>query len=301
VESFKLSHKVSEFIRMGLECEIATDWTNVSAVYGILQNRIFLHGSELCYHAQGGNRKVVEAFVQAIKGPKTLGAAVTRIVRSKKADGGTEAVVYYEKDGAMLSIKAEKVVVSAPYHMLHAIQMEPSLSEEQWQAVDSLIPGMYTVVHVLLDTEANKTLLVDGKIPFPVLTRGPLGVVYGFLEKPAPSQKTEVFSVLVHGEYTRTYLEPRDKMREKLLSEMDKLWPGFSKYVQGVYFYGYHPVATPGWPPGRSPIDSAQESLRQENVGLFLAGDYVYSSHAEGAVLSGRTIAKKIAAELAAR
>ena len=139
---------------------------------------------------------------------------------------------------------------------------------------------------------------VEGKRYFPVLTRGPLGVVYGFLATDRASKKQEIFTLLVHGDHARTYLEPKDKIRERLLAEMDVIWPGFSKKVQGAYFYDYHPVATPGWPVGRSPLDELSESLRQENLGLYLAGDYVYSSHAEGAVLSGREVARKIADSL---
>ena len=298
IKSFNLPAKAAEFIRLGTECEMAADWANAGAVYAIQQNRIFLHGSEKCFHAQGGNKKIIEAFAQAVKGPKTLGAVVTRIVRKKKTGGGTEAVVYYQKGGVMRSMQAEKVVLAVPYHMLHAIQMEPSLTQDQWQAVESLTPGMYSVVHFIMDTEANKFLLVDGKNPFPVLTRGPLGVVYGFPEIPPPSQKEEIFSLLIHGDYTRTYLESRDKIRERLLTELDKMWPGFSKYVHGAHFFGYHPAATPGWAPGRSPFDSLHASLRQENVGLYLAGDYIYSSHADGAVKAGREAAKKIGKDL---
>jgi monoamine oxidase len=186
------------------------------------------------------------------------------------------------------------VVVAVPYHMLHAIQMEPSLTDDQWKAVDGLVAGMYTVVHLVMDVEANKFLMVDGKIPFPVLSRGPLGVIYGFLEKPAKDQKEEIFSLLIHGDYTRSYLEPQDKIRSRVLAGLDAIWPEFSKHLHGAYFYSYHPAATPGWPPGRSPIDTLHQSLKQENVGLFLAGDYIFSSHAEGAVMSGQLAAKKI-------
>jgi monoamine oxidase len=301
VKSFKLAPKTTEFIRMSLECEVAADWANISAVYGIQQNRVFLHGTEHCYHAQGGNKKIIEAFAKAIKDPVTLGATVTRIVRTKKADGGTEAVVYYMKDNVMRSLRADKVVLAVPYHLLHAVQLEPALTDEQWQAVDSLVPGLYTVVHFTIDTAANKFLLVDGKNPFPVLSRGPLGVIYGFSAVPAPDQKEEIFSLLIHGDYTRTYLEPQDKIRVRLLAEMDKIWPEFSRHVRATHFFGYHPAATPGWPAGHSPFDALHASLRKENVGLYLAGDYIYSSHAEGAVLSGQKVAKEIAAALKGR
>ncbi|MBI5881765.1 MAG: FAD-dependent oxidoreductase [Elusimicrobia bacterium] len=298
VGSANLSPAVSEFIRMGVECEVATDWSSISAVYGLQQLSIFMHGSEQCRHVVGGNQKIVESFVDSLKGPKTRGALVTRIVRTKNADGGTEVVVHYKKDGVMRSLRAEKAVVAVPFHVLHAIQFEPGLTEDQWKAVDSLIPGMYTVVHFIIDAKAAEKLLVDGNIPFPVLTRGPLGVVYGFLEKPAASQTEMVFTLLVHGDYTRSYLESRDKTRQRLLAELDKIWLGFSGFVKETHFYGYHPAATPGWGPGRSPLDSLHASLRTENVGLYLAGDYIYSSHADGTVKSGQDVAGKIAKQL---
>ena len=306
VGKFAVTPKVEEFIRMGLECEIAIDWDSVSAVYGIMQSRIFLHGTEQCFHAKGGNRKIIDAFVKAIKGPMTLGARVVRIVHSQNPDGSTTATIYYIKDSVMRTITAPKVVVATQHEMLHAIQMEPSLTDQQWQAVDSLVAGLYTVVHLIMSTDANKFLLADadhhpfaeGRIPFPIISRGPLGVVYGFLEKPPAAQKEEIFSVLIHGDYTRTYLQPYDKVREKILGELNKIWPDFSKYVHAAYFYGYHPVATPAWPVGRSPLDDLHASLRQENAGLYLVGDYIFSSHAEGAVRSGREVAKKIAAAL---
>ncbi|MBI4061349.1 MAG: FAD-dependent oxidoreductase [Elusimicrobia bacterium] len=299
VESFRLSPRVTEFIRLGLECEVAADWDGISAVYGIMQEDIFLHGTQQCRHARDGNGTIIDAFVKAIRGPKVLGALVTRVVRARGADGKTRVVVHYKENGVMRSAEAEKVVLAVPYHMLHAIQMEPSLTDEQWRAVDGLSAGTYTVVHFILDVAANKKLLVDGKIPFPVLTRGPLGVIYGFLEKPEPGQTEEAFTLLVHGDYSRSYLEPRDKIRGRLLAELDKIWPGFSSFARETHFYGHHPAATPGWPVGRSPLDELHASLRAENVGLYLAGDYLYSSHSDGAVRSGREAAVKVAAVLA--
>ncbi|MGK5085530.1 NAD(P)/FAD-dependent oxidoreductase [Bdellovibrionota bacterium FG-1] len=298
IQAYNLTDKVSEFIRLSLECEMAVDWKEASALYGLMEASIFMHGSEKCYHLKDGNRKIIDALVGSLKGPKSLGSRVTRIVRTQGANGQTHVTVYYLKDSVVHTAEAEKVVVAVPYYLLHAIQMEPTLNEQQWKAVDTLKSGAYTVVHFIIDTAVAKTLLVDDKVPFPVLTRGPLGVVYGFLEKPQAGQKKMIFSLLIHGEEARTYLEPQDKIRDRVLAELDKTWPGFSKHVLATYFYGYHPAATANWPPGRSPFDALQLSLREENKGLFLAGDYLYSSHAEGAVISGREAAKKVAARL---
>jgi hypothetical protein len=123
-------------------------------------------------------------------------------------------------------------------------------------------------------------------------------VVYGLVDLPRGSQKEEIFAVLIHGDHAKTYLEPLDRLRARVLSELDKLWPGLSKYVHGAYFYSYHPAAIPNWGPGRSPLDSLSRSLLFESVGLYLAGDYVGGGGAEGAVESARKAAAAIAKEL---
>ncbi|HXE72096.1 MAG TPA: FAD-dependent oxidoreductase [Candidatus Nitrosotenuis sp.] len=291
-----LPPRVVEFVRLNLECELGTDWDEVSAVYGIQQMGIFLHGSQTCCRVVGGNQRLVEALAGALRGPNMLGARVTRIVRRRVADGSVKCTVEYMKDGRLQRTHASRVVVAVPYHLLHAIQMEPSLTDTQWQAVNSLEPGRYAVVHMVLDTRANRLFEVQGRLPFPVMTCGPLGVIYGVVDPPAPGQEEEIFALLVYGDYTRYYLEPLDQVRARLLGELEKLWPGFSAYVRGVYFYSYHPAATPSWPVGRSNLDALAAALREENLGLFLAGDYLYSSHSEGAVRSGQEAARKILA-----
>ncbi len=294
----KLPPKVAEFVRLTLECEIATDWEQVSALYGIMQLRQFLHKTEKCRHVKGGNSKITNAFVAAIKGPKILNARVARIVRTMNSDKTVEAKVYYMRNNKMECITSRAVVVAVAWNYLHSIEMEPTLSKQQWDAVYTLTAGQYYVVHILLDPKANAMFKSNGKLPFPVISRGQLGVIYGVLEEPPAGQKLEVFTLLVHGDYARTYLEPLDNMKKEYLDGLDKIWPGFSKYVHAVYFYGYHPGATPAWPVGRSPLDAGSKSLLKPAMGLYLAGDYIYSSHVEGSVISGRRVADEIAKAL---
>ncbi|MBI3927338.1 MAG: FAD-dependent oxidoreductase [Armatimonadetes bacterium] len=297
LSQFALPPRVAEFIRLAVECEVATDWTDISAVYGIQQLGIFLHDTK-CQHVPGGNGRVIQALVDALKSPKTLGARVTRVVRQKRADGALECTVYYLKDNQLHSIKASRVVLAVPYHLLHAIQLEPTLTETQWKAVQTLEAGSYLVVHLVMDTASNELFRIDGQLPFPVLTRGPLGVVYGVVDEPAQGQAEQVFSLLIHGSSAATYLEPQDRIRPELLAELEKIWPGVSRHVRSAYFYSYHPAATPSWPAGRSNLDELSKSLRQENLGLFLAGDYIFSSHAEGAVMAARAAAGAILEQL---
>jgi len=233
--------------------------------------------------------------VNAVKGPKTLNAKVTRIVQTEKSDKTYEAKVYFVKNDRIECLTSRAVVVAVASNYLHAIQMEPSLTDRQWEAVNSLGAGQYTVIHLVLDAKANSLFKVGGKLPFPVISRGPLGVIYGILEDPPKGQKDEIFTLLVHGDYARTYLEPQDKLRNDYVKQLDAIWPGFAKHVKGAYFFGYHPGATPAWPVGRSPLDEKSASLQDPVMGLYLVGDYIFSSHVDGSVISGRRAAERIA------
>lgn len=52
------------------------------------------------------------------------------------------------------------------------------------------------------------------------------------------------------------------------------------------------------WPVGRANLDALAASLRQENLGMYLAGDYVCSSYAAGTVLAARATASAVARDL---
>jgi hypothetical protein len=135
--------------------------------------------------------------------------------------------------------------------------------------------------------------------PFPVLTQGPLGVIYGVAEPSPPEQPLEVFSLLVHGQAAREFhLAPQEAKRAEVIQGLERLWPGFSQYVRDANIYPYHPAAIPFWPPGRSPFDERAQGLFRSFDGLRLAGDYLISSHSEGAVVAAQKQAAAIAAEL---
>lgn len=294
INELQLPEKVCEFVRLTLESELATDWSNVSALYGIMQLRQFVHETEQCQHITTGNTTLIDTFAMAIKAKKTLNAKVTRIVRREMPDGTHECKVYYLKNSKLECVEASNVVVAVAWNYLHLIQMDPGLTEEQWQAINTLESGEYSVVHFIMDTKANEMFKTNGKLSFPILSRGPLGVIYGIVGKPSENQTEEVFTLLIHGKYAMFYLDPQDKIKKDLISHLEKIWPGFSQYVKAAYFYGYHPGATPSWPVGRSPLDAKSKSLQKPVAGLYLVGDYIYSNHADGAVISAQKVAQII-------
>ena len=56
VGTFGLPARVSEWIRLTIECELATDWKSFSGLIGLLEFRFFLGPGERNYHVRGGTR-----------------------------------------------------------------------------------------------------------------------------------------------------------------------------------------------------------------------------------------------------
>ncbi|MBI2377968.1 MAG: FAD-dependent oxidoreductase [Deltaproteobacteria bacterium] len=296
IEGFKMSSRVNDWIRITIECELAYPWTLFSAVEGLLEYGVFLKGGEPNYHVKGGNSRLVEALVQELGDRATSSAVVSRIERK---DG--HARVHYMKNRQQRVIEAQRVVVAVPFWRLHQIDFAPPISADRWAAINSLMRGQYTVVHLIMSKEARKVWEVGGD-PFPVLADGPLSVIYGVMSDSPAESKTEVFSFLVHGYAAQSWhMVPREVKLKELLGKMDEHWPGFSKYVESSYVYGYHPGSIAVWPPGRSPLDEQHAKLREPELGQWLVGDWLYSGHSDGAARSAMEAAEAISKELAAK
>ena len=287
----KLPAKTEQAIRLTIEVELATVAEKFSALSAILEYRTFLFGGEKNYHVPGGNSVIIGKLGEALKGPKVMGATVTHVVR-RTVNGRLLAEVSYLKNSTEQKIQADAVVMAVPWVMLHQIQFEPALTETQLRALSRLGRGQYTVIHMLLD-KAVAGLWAKGD-PFPVLSNAELGVIYGPHATDTKGAEM-VFSFLIYGPEAEAYhMAPRDVKRAEVMEGMDALWPGFSKYVHETFFYSYHPAAVTYWPKGRSPLDELSAAIRTPNQGLFLAGDWTESSHAEGAVHSALLTTDKV-------
>jgi monoamine oxidase len=109
-----------------------------------------------------------------------------------------------------------------------------------------------------------------------------------------------VLNLLVHGDYaegfnTRT-VEP-DAIRSVLLAAFDELAVGFSRHVERVVFYRYHPRAIASWPVGRSRLDALSESMRVPQGRVYFAGDFTEGTHSDGAAQSAIRVAEQIRAD----
>jgi monoamine oxidase len=288
-----LPHKVEEALRLTIEVELAWTDDDFSALSAILEYRTFLFGGEKNYHVKGGNSQIIARLAAAIQGPKIMNARVTHILRHQE-NGRWVAEVRYIKDDTVHSMKADCVVCAVPWVTLHLIQFQPNLTPMQVKAFNSLGRGQYTVVHMILNKDVQTLWKNVGGNPFPILSDGVLGVIYGphATDTQGPDM---IFSLLIYGPQATAYhMISRDTKKAEVLKGLEHYWPGFSKYVKEVQFYSYHPCAVSFWHPGRSPLDNYSEAIRTPHAGLFLAGDWTESSHSEGAVISALKTADKV-------
>ncbi len=300
VQSFNLPKRVNDWIRLTIECELATSWEIFSGVVGLLEFGVFLGEGEPNYKILGGNSKLIEALASEANPSITTSALVSRVDRHKDKSGKSSVTVSYMKEGVEKTLEAERVVVAVPPWRLHQIHFEPPLSAQKTEAVTTLMRGSYTVVHMIVNKDYHQLTDKPGlSTVFPVLTDGVLGVIYGAQSEAPKESKNEVFAFLVHGNAGYAFhMQPRDVKIKEMLDAMDKLWPGFSKLVVTSYVYTYHPGAISVWPAGRSPIDDKTKALRTPEDGLYLAGDYLWSGHSDGAGRSAIAAAAAIATEL---
>jgi monoamine oxidase len=295
IGSFKMNKRVNDWIRLTIECELATSWDIFSAVVGLTEFGVFLGDGEPNYQVLGGNTKLIEALANSA-GPRSItkSALVQRVDRK---DG--KVTVSYIKAGRLHTLAAEQVVVAVPPWRLHQIHFEPPLAKKKWQGITTLMRGSYTVVHMVVNKNHRRLTYVDGESPFAVLTDGVLGVIYGVQSEAPPESPNEVFAFLVHGNAAYSFhMQAREAKIKEMLDAMDKLWPGFSKLVVTSYVYTYHPGAITVWPVGRSPLDDKQLALRTPEDGLSLAGDYLWSGHSDGAGRSAIDVAAAIATDM---
>lgn len=297
----QLPPRLVEYMQMTFECELAASWSQYSALYGLLELGIFLDEADT-FHAEGGNQKIIEALVRELAGHITTSSRVVRVQRpAGERPQKSGIVVEYTRAGQVSSVRADRVVLAVPWYRLHEIDLQPPLSAAKTKSIEGLSRGQYVVVHLLIDKARGDKIWRDpaGRTPFPVLSAGPLGVLYGARGEGAPGAGTDVFGLLVYGGAARRlHMKSTNEIRDLAVTELSRVWPGFGDIVQATYVYSYHPAAVPVWPVGRSPIDEHSKALFQPEHGLYLAGDYLIGAHSDGAVRSALCAADRVTRDL---
>lgn len=289
-----LSAKAQALVQSATEPEFATGWDRISMLDGLEEWHIFSGKGTGNQHIQGGNQKLAEAIADHVGRDKVdLNRQVTNVNVGK---AGVQVVAMDPSDYKFHHYEARHLVTTMPLFRLYEIQFTPALPAKVREAIDTQSWGAYFTAHVIVDDAARKFWEVDGSSILPILTPGPLSVIY---EGETESEHHQLLNILVTGDHAELFnarTGSLDEVKRQLTAAFDQQWPGFSKHIQQMTFVRYHPRAIASWPVGRSRWDALSELVRQPQLGgrLYLAGDFTEGTHSDGAVRSAQRVVQQI-------
>ncbi len=287
-----LSTKTQEFVRIETEPEYATSWQKISALDGIAEWHFFSGAGQSPYHVVGGNQYAAQKIAKFIGTDNIrLNQLVTHI---KSTNTGVEVTATDSGTFKQQVYRAKYVISTIPLFRLDDIQFSPPLSSDRKEAIQTQSGGSYFTAHVLVDSKARHFWMHKNESILPILTDGPLGVIYEGKAKPG---KDALLNLLISGTYADRFNSRSNGLEDDqktLLEAFDKQWPGFSMSVKQMTFYRYHPRAIASWPVGRSRFDSLSDSLRVPQGRVYFAGDFTEDTHSNGASQSAIRVAKDL-------
>lgn len=289
-----LPPKAFAMVKAVLDPEIGTSISRISALDGIAEWHIFTGKGANPNHVVGGNQNLTEAIADSIgREHISLNTQVTNVIDT--ADG-VEVRAVDTGSYSNHTFKAKYAVMAIPLYRMFEIQFVPRLNESVYQAVHTQGWGAYFTAHVLLDKAAEKFWTAEGGSALPILTGGPLGVMY---EGRTPEKSDFVMvNHLVTGDFAEIFnarTMSLDDVQKQLEEAYEKTFPGSKAMIRKWTFYRYHPRAIASWPVGRSRFDELSKGLRKAHGHLYFGGDFTESSHSDGAVISAKRISSQIA------
>jgi monoamine oxidase len=299
VEADRLPHKVSEWIRVTVEPEMAIEWDQISALDGIDEVRLFLDTpdgfGEHNYHVVGGNTNFTKALAARLGADQIVTNA--RVTAIEQDAAGVKLRVLLN-DSRYVEVTGKMAVVTAPVSHLGRIQYTPPLSPEKWRAIQTTRMGSYIKVHFRLAPGAEKLWTIDGENALTLLSDSHAGSIYDVsdLQDASGPDKDGVLTLLLHARYARDLMnKPVDEIREESAKALDALFPGVRSFIKSAEIFVY-PQAVAYWPLelGRSRFDDLANELRRPQGRLYIGGDTTEDSHSEGAVVAALRISKDI-------
>ncbi|WP_082880983.1 NAD(P)/FAD-dependent oxidoreductase [Methylomonas sp. DH-1] len=290
-----LPETAQQLVRIETEPEFATSWRKISALEGIAEWRLFSGDGATPFHVVGGNQRAADKLADAV-GRKRI--RLNQLVTHIAADADGVAVTAVDQsDFRQRVYRADYAITAIPLFRLNDIQFEPALSAERKQAIQTQSAGAYFTAHVFVDPGAERFWTVQGQSVLPILSDGPLGVIYAGRSQPG---RDILLNLLVSGasaERFNSRAGDPDQIREELLAGFERLWPGIRPAIKRMQFYRYHPRAVASWPVGRSRFDELSDALRTGQGRIYFAGDFTEDTHSNGAVESARRVVRAILAE----
>lgn len=295
-----LPHRVSEWIRVTVEPEMAIEWDEISALDGIDEFRLFLDTpdgfGEKNYHVEGGNTGFVEALVSRLD-PGSV-RTQTRVTAIEQTASGV-TVRALERERQYVEADCRLAAVTVPVSHLGRIQFVPPLEDDVWRAVETTRMGSYIKVHFRLDPEAAPLWEDEnGESILTLLSDSLAGSIYDVtdLQSGDDAGAERVLTLLLHARFARELMNERhDVIRERTAEALDALFPGVRPHLRSAEIFVY-PQAVAYWPveEGRSRFDDLANALRRPHGRIYIGGDTTEDSHSEGATVAALRMARQI-------
>ena len=294
-----LPHRVSEWIRVTVEPEMAIEWDQISALDGIDEIRLFLDTpdgfGEKNYHVAAGNSDFVEALAARLdRGQVRTQVRVTAIAQTN-AGVSLRAL---ERERQYVDFACRVAAVTVPVGHIGRIQFSPPLDPEKWRAIQTTRMGSYIKVHFRLAPEAAALWQEDGETILTMLSDSPAGSIYDVsdLQSRDGAAADPLLTLLLHARFARDLMNrPVDEIREEAAKALDALFPGTRAHIRSAEIFVY-PQAVAYWPLelGRSRFDDLANELRRPEGRIYIGGDTTEDSHSEGATVAALRMKRQI-------
>ena len=302
---------MATWIRLVVETEAATEWHRISALDGLAELRPFLDRAdgfgEDNVHVVGGNTRLVEGLRARLPDSTVVTGVTARRIATTVGGIEVEAV---DGHGRRIVVRADHAVSTLPAWALRDVVVDVAPPPLARRALAGTAAAPYVKALVRLRPAARSGFEGHGPGLFTLLTGGPGGCVY--LSDPADGRDL-LLTVLVHGTRARELCRlDRRAVARTVVADLEHstvrrrservlrpLLANLSAYVTDT-FVACHPHAVATWPVdrGRSRFDAAAASLRAPWGRLHVGGDTVEGTHSDGAVVSARRIAARVASAL---
>ncbi|PIQ26899.1 hypothetical protein COW36_16000 [bacterium (Candidatus Blackallbacteria) CG17_big_fil_post_rev_8_21_14_2_50_48_46] len=289
----KLPPLGEKLIHAVLAPEVGTPLERISALDGIAEWHLFAGKGAQPNHVVGGNQNLTEAIAKDIGVEHiALNTQVTNLIDTEE---GVEVRAVDTSNFQNKSFKARYAVMAIPLYRLFELQFKPRLNDRVYQAVHSQMWGSYFTAHVLLDKAAEKYWTLKGENALPLLTGGPLGVIYPGMG--TGDGQHALVNLLVTGDFAEAdnaRTGSLDDVQKNLEKAFEETFPGISPLIKKWTFFRYHPRAIASWPVGRSRFDELSNGLRKAHGHVYFGGDFTESSHSDGAVKAALRVSAQI-------
>ena len=256
---------------------------DLSAGYGIgYFHLVWDRKGGLSRNVLGGSARLPETLAAALGDRVRTSAQVIRVVQD-----GAGVRVSYAHDGGERDIRAAAAVLATPAPVTSSVA--PDLPTETRDALARITYGPYVVAAFL--TAERRPMSYDGiyALATPKRSFNMLFNTANVLRTGGPRQPGGSLMVYSAASLAQR-LEGRsdDEVREIYLRDLEELFPGLRAEVAEVRVVRW-PQGLPQPRPGRHLL---QPALERPQGPLFLAGDYLGTTHTETAILTGTAAAR---------